>query len=78
MGTEIAPNLKPQTPVSVNDIYDLQNISRLASYVQHLRNEKGGRHRMLLTFNGDFLGPSVLSQVTALSRTENKESLLNS
>ena len=54
--------------MSVNDIYDLQNISRLASYVQHLRNEKGGRHRTLLTFNGDFLGPSVLSQATALSR----------
>lgn len=69
---------RPHAPglriVSVNDVYELDNLPRLRSLIDRRRAEHGGG-AFLTTLNGDFLSPSILS---GMDRGRSMVSVLNS
>jgi 2',3'-cyclic-nucleotide 2'-phosphodiesterase (5'-nucleotidase family) len=50
--------------VSINDVYTLDNLPRLATLVRHYRDDDPA-DKMLVILAGDFLGPSLLSSLDA-------------
>lgn len=45
--------------VSINDVYDLSNLPKLATFIRSIKNPKPSA----ITLNGDFLSPSALSSI---------------